>query len=180
MATPYCPHHLRPVDDDAWPTAAAHLREGFAGKLNVYRVMANHPGLLRAWAPLREHVVHRSALPARLQELVVLRTAYRAGSTYEWAHHAHRGRVAGLTAEEIAAARTDLVPEGLGCLESSVLRAVDDLHSDFRLSPRCLASLAPHLSATQLLDLLAIVGFYHVLAYVVNTFDTPLDSGITE
>ncbi len=60
MATSPCP----PIADADWPALIAEMRTGFAGALNVYRTMAHHPELLRAWAPLRQHVVKDSALGA--------------------------------------------------------------------------------------------------------------------
>ncbi|MBM4225767.1 MAG: carboxymuconolactone decarboxylase family protein, partial [Gammaproteobacteria bacterium] len=86
-----------PIVDAEWPTDLEEIRQQFAGALNVYRTMAHHPQLLAAWAPLRRHVVKENTLPPRLQELVVLRTAYHAGSRYEWSHHVARGLAAGLS-----------------------------------------------------------------------------------
>lgn len=39
-----------PLTDADWPHEIDDLRDGFAGALNVYRLMAHHPALLRAWA----------------------------------------------------------------------------------------------------------------------------------
>ena len=53
-----------PLGDDQWPVSIADLNDDFAGALNVYRTMAHHPDLLRAWAPLRMHIVKDTALAA--------------------------------------------------------------------------------------------------------------------
>lgn len=53
-----------PISDSDWPKEIEELRNGFAGSLNVYRVMAHNPALLRAWASLRQHIVVDSALSA--------------------------------------------------------------------------------------------------------------------
>ncbi len=47
MTTSPCP----PISDAEWPEAIAEMKTGFAGALNVYRTMAHHPALLKAWAP---------------------------------------------------------------------------------------------------------------------------------
>jgi 4-carboxymuconolactone decarboxylase len=167
---------LAPVGDAEWPPSIATLKDGFAGRLNVYRVLAHHPELLSAWAPLREQVVRRNSLPARLQELIVLRTAYHAASAYERAHHELRGREAGLAPDEIAAtARTD-ASSALSGADALVVGAVDELHRSHRLASTTLESLAGVLDARQVLDLMALVGFYHVLAYVANTYAPPIDA----
>ena len=79
MTTSACP----PIDDADWPEAIAGMKGGFAGALNVYRTMAHHPELLKAWAPLRQHVVKDSALGPVRSELAILRAAHRMGSPYE-------------------------------------------------------------------------------------------------
>ena len=65
-----------PLDNTHWPAEIADMQAGFAGRLNVYRVMAHHPALLRAWADLRDHVVVKTALGPELSEVVILRAAH--------------------------------------------------------------------------------------------------------
>lgn len=76
MTASPCP----PIPDADWPEEIADLRDGFAGALNVYRTMAHHPDLLRAWAPLRQHIVRDTALGLERSEVVILRAACRLGS----------------------------------------------------------------------------------------------------
>lgn len=124
MTSP-CP----PISDADWPADIADLRDGFAGALNVYRTMAHHPALLRAWAPLRQHVVKDTALGAINSELVILRAAHRMGSAYEWAHHVHRARILGMDDSRIRAMRGN--PSGNDGL---IAQAVDQLFDQRRLS----------------------------------------------
>ena len=165
----------QPLSDADWPEAARALREGFAGQLNVYRVMAHHPGLLNAWAPLRAHVVKNSALGPDRSEVVILRTAHRFGSDYEWAHHVSRARKLGFPDARIAALRG--MPEGEDGL---IARAVDALIDDRRLSPELDAELAAALGRKGVFDLIATVGFYSVLGYILMSFDTPIDDAVAD
>jgi len=167
-----------PIDDAEWPTDLEEIRQQFAGALNVYRTMAHHPQLLAAWAPLRRHVVKENTLPPRLQELVVLRTAYHAGSRYEWSHHVARGLAAGLSIKEIEAVGWLDPAADLDETERAIIDCVDSLQRQHRLSPELRARVSQHLSVRQVMDLMALVGFYHVLAYIIETFETPLDRGI--
>lgn len=164
-----------PLADGEWPEDIADLRHGFAGKLNVYRVMARHPDLLRAWAPLRQHVVLSSALGQDLSEIVILRTAVRLGSSYEWSHHVSRARKIGMSDERIAAIRG--LPEGRDGL---IVRAVDSLLDQQRLSPELESELAESIGRKGVFDLLATVGFYSVLGYLVQTYDTPIDDDVAK
>lgn len=162
-----------PIGDTDWPEALADLKDGFAGGLSVYRTMAHHPALLRAWAPLRQHVVKDSALGAVRSEVVILRAAHRMGSSYEWAHHVARARALGMSDARIAALRA--APTGEDGL---IARAVDALFDDRRLSPALEAELAGALGREAVFDLMATVGFYTILGTVLMTYDTPLDAEV--
>lgn len=164
-----------PIGDANWPDAIADMKNGFAGALNVYRTMAHHPALLKAWAPLRQHVVKDSALGPERSEVVILRAAHRMGSPYEWAHHVSRARSLGMSDDRIAALRG--VPDGEDGL---IARAVDALFDDKRLSPSLEAELASALGREAVFDLIATVGFYSVLGYILMTYDTPVDEQIAK
>lgn len=164
-----------PLSDADWPEALADLREGFAGQLNVYRVMAHHPALLRAWAPLRQHLVKDSALGPDRSEVVILRTGHRLGSAYEWAHHVSRARALGFSDDRIRAIAA--MPEGEDGL---IVRAVDALFDLHHLPPALEADLAAALGREAVFDLIATVGFYSVLGGLLMTYDTPIDPAIAE
>lgn len=162
-----------PVTDAQWPEEIADLRQGFAGQLNVYRTMAHHPALLRAWAPLRQHVVKDMALTPQQSEVVILRTGVRLGSAYEWAHHVSRARAVGMSDQRIAAIRD--MPEGEDGL---LVRAVDAIFDDHRLPPGLEAELARQFGRHGVFDIIATVGFYRILGTILMTYDTPVDPAI--
>lgn len=166
---PACP----PIDDNTWPAAVADMRDGFAGALNVYRVMAHHPDLLRAWGPLRQHIVKDTALGAERSEVVILRTGHRFGSSYEWAHHVSRARALGFSDTRIRAIQGQ--PDGEDGL---IVRGVDALIDNRRLPSDLEAELANVLGQEAVFDLIATVGFYSVLGYILMTYDTPIDAAI--
>lgn len=167
-----------PIPDRDWPDEIAEMREGFAGGLNVYRVMAHHPALLRAWAPLREHVVNGTALGPELSEVVILRTGHRLGSSYEWQQHIDRARKRGLDDARIASIAGPL--SGMRPQDAQIAGAVDELMDKRALSEASIESITRDLGKTAVLDLIATVGFYSVLGYTLNSFDVPLDEDIAE
>lgn len=168
MTSP-CP----PISDADWPADIADLREGFAGALNVYRTMAHHPALLQAWAPLRQHIVKDTALGPIRSELVILRAAHRMGSAYEWAHHVSRARILGMDDSRIAAMRGS--PSGQDGL---IAQAVDQLFDQRKLSIGLEQALAEAFGREAVFDLIATVGFYSVLGYLLMTYETPLDAAV--
>ncbi|MBV2361604.1 carboxymuconolactone decarboxylase family protein [Thalassococcus sp. CAU 1522] len=165
-----------PLSDADWPRDLADMRNGFAGGLNVYRTMAHHPALLRAWSGLREHIVNQSALGREFLEVVILRTGTRLGSDYEWAQHILRARACGLSD-----ARITSIGGPLGAMQeadATLCRAVDELFATARLSPGTLAAVSKDHGREAVFDLMATVGFYSTLGYILNSFDTPLDTDV--
>jgi len=169
---------LPPLSDADWPPSLAHLRDSFVGRGNVYRVMAHHPGLLDAWSGLRKHVVTENALGEERIEVVILRVAHRLGAPYEWDHHVVRGRKAGLTDARIRAMAGPI--EAMDPVDATLARAVDALTADARLSGDLQTELTALVGTQGMLDLIATVGFYTTLAFIVNSFDTPLDADIAD
>ncbi|TWC76446.1 alkylhydroperoxidase family enzyme [Rhizobium sp. SJZ105] len=167
---------LKPIENQNWPQSLEALKRGFAGQLNVYRTMAHHPALLGAWAPLRDHVVVRSTLGSQFSEIVILRAGMRLGSSYEWAHHVSRARACGVSDERIASIAGPL--ETMEPADEVLASAVDDLFARHALSPTSQERLVNLVGVTGMLDLMATVGFYTTLGFILKSFDVPLDSEI--
>ncbi|MES0050025.1 MULTISPECIES: carboxymuconolactone decarboxylase family protein [unclassified Mesorhizobium] len=166
-----CP--CSPVTDEHWPAEIENMKGGFAGALNVYRTMAHHPALLKAWAPLRQHIVKDSALGPVRSELVILRAAKRIGSAYEWIHHVSRARALGISDVRIRAMWDS--PDGEDGL---IARAVDALFDGAHLPSDLEAALSATMGRQAVFDLIATVGFYSILGYILMTYDTPLDEKV--
>ncbi|MER8811219.1 carboxymuconolactone decarboxylase family protein [Mesorhizobium australicum] len=164
-----------PTMDEEWPAEIADMKAGFAGSLNVYRTMAHHPALLKAWAPLRQHIVKDSALGPVRSELVILRAAHRMGSAYEWAHHVSRARALGISDARIREmSGTPIGEDGL------IARAVDALFDHARLPSEIEQAISSSMGTEAVFDLIATVGFYSVLGYILMTFNTPIDECVAD
>lgn len=164
---------LAPLTDDAWPEALADLRGGFAGGLNVYRTMAHHPALVRAWAPLRQHLVKDGALGPERSEIVILRVGVRLGSAYEWMHHVSRSRALGMSDDRIRS----VLGQGEG-EDALLIRAVDAILDERRLPPALERELAAAVGTAGVFDLIATVGFYQVLGTILMTYEVPVDGPV--
>lgn len=169
-------NQFQPLTDADWPDALSGLKGGFATRLNVYRTMAHHPALLAAWAPLRQHVVLDRALSDQQSEVVILRVGHNLRAPYEWAHHVSRARAIGMQDARIKALSGPL--EGVEDADRILARAVDELMGDARLLPSTRADLLAAVGPKGMFDLMATVGFYSVLGFIVNTCDTPVDADV--
>lgn len=71
--------------------------------VNVYRAIGNNPEVLAGFRGFLGELWSESGLTDRQRELVILATARRVDSSYEWHQHVGIARGAGVTDEEIRA-----------------------------------------------------------------------------
>jgi alkylhydroperoxidase family enzyme len=151
--------------------------DGEARTSTFLGTMVRHPRLYRKWAPLSTLLLLRGELSARDRELAVLRTAWLCQAEFEWGQHVEIALNAGMTIEEISR-----VPDGPGHdawtpAEQAVLTAVDELHTADIISAATWSGLAEHLDDRQLIELIFVIGHYHLVAWVQRSLGTPLEDG---
>jgi len=152
------------------------LRDMNGSPINVHRLMANHPELLRAWWPFRIHAVTGGELGARRTEIVVLVTADAMQNAYEWDSHVDRGLAAGLTSTEIAAIQSHggrWAPAD--ALLIDMVRALTDRH---RIPPALLERAKAHYSPREVMDVIFVHGAYVTLGGLLNSWPVPLDDEV--
>ena len=108
-------------------------------------------------------------LPRRDTELVILRVAHNARCDYEWGHHEHLGKRAGLSAEEVARVREGADAAGWTPRQRMLLRAADELHGAGRIGDALWAELSAELDDRRLIELCLLIGHYEMLAMTLNT-----------
>ncbi len=92
-------------------SARAHA-EGRPQLGEVYVRMFNNPGVTAKVGALGEHLRFHGVLSDDVRELVILRYASRQGFGYEWSHHQHPAKLAGIAQDVIDALTAGRVPEG--------------------------------------------------------------------
>jgi alkylhydroperoxidase family enzyme len=124
--------------------------------------------------------VQAGVLDEQQREIVILRTGHHWRSAYEWAHHVWRGRRVGLSGARIERARA--APESWtgNDADEILLRAVDRLLTNGTLDRQALAELRGVLSDVAITDLMATIGFYTTLAFLLRSFETPVDAFVLE
>jgi alkylhydroperoxidase family enzyme len=141
--------------------------------LALFRTLArNQRVFLRVMAG---GLLDRGSIGLREREIVIDRTCARCGSEYEWGVHvAFFAERAGLTAAQVAATATGdegAFPER----ERLLLRLVDALHDEARVGDELWAALRAHWSEEQLIELVALTGFYHLISFATNALRIPLE-----
>ena len=145
---------------------------------NIFTTLARHPDLLRRWMVFANHVLAKSTLGGRERELLILRIGWLCRAEYEWAQHVAIARLLAVTDEEIAAIQTGPDAPGWSRHESALLRAVDELHADARISDATWAVLRERYDDKEMLDLVFTVGQYNLVSMVLNSLGVELDPGL--
>ena len=123
------------------------------------------------------HVLHKSTLPARDREMLILRIGRLCDAEYEWAQHVPFAERAGLSAEEIrgvAAGASAAIWSN--AYDRALLRAADQLHRDTMLDDATWVTLAQRYTTQQLMDVVFTVGQYRLVSAVLNTLCVQLDT----
>ncbi len=145
--------------------------------LNIFRTMLHAPKALTAFLAWGGYILSkRNSLSERDRELVILRTGYNCGSGYEFTQHTRIGLDAGLTAAEIEAIKAGPGDPSWNEADRALLRATDDLTSDFHVCDTSWAGLSL-LSDKQKMDLVMTVGQYTQVSMMLNSFGVQLDPG---
>lgn len=136
--------------------------------IGLFRTLAKNPRVLRR---LRKGgLLDPGRISLRQRELVILRTTALAGAEHEWGvHAAFFAAAAGLDAAALHAtvhASPDAAPWTPD--ESLLLRACDELHATAHLSDDLFAALRERFEEDQILEVLALCGFYRAVSYLVN------------
>lgn len=142
-----------------------YLPPGMA-PLKLFRTQAHNPRVLqRVFAC---SLLDPGAIDARTRELVILRTCFRCGSEYEWGVHvALFAQQGAITAADMAATQSQPGP-GLQEHEALLFDAVDELHETSTISDSLWSALEKHYSPAQLLEVIALVGYYHMISFMTN------------
>jgi alkylhydroperoxidase family enzyme len=181
MASRPASPRLDPVHPTAVSAEADELLRAAGGAdgptLNIFATLVRYPGLFRRWVPFAGKVL-AGELPARDRELAVLRTGWRCQSVYEWGQHVLIGRAAGLTDDEIRRVQAGPAEPGWDPFEATILRAVDELHDDSCVSDATWATLADRYDDRQLIQLLLLVGQYHLVSFALNSLGVQREPGV--
>jgi alkylhydroperoxidase family enzyme len=144
--------------------------------LVLFTTMARDPRLAGRF--FAGGLLDRGHLTLRQRELVIHRTTALCGSEYEWGVHAaiFAARV-GLTPEQLHASVHGGVDAACWSDEDRVLiRLCDALHRDSTVDEALWRDLRERFSELALLELLMLAGLYHMVSYLTNALQLPLEA----
>jgi 4-carboxymuconolactone decarboxylase len=136
--------------------------------LHVFTTLAHDPRIFRGVNILGSTLMFESSLSDRQRELVILRTAAHARSAYEIHHHSRISVAVGVAEEEVAAALDIGSVHPWAPDEAALLRVADELSTTADVGDAAWAALDGVLGDAGRIELLTLVGFYRMVAGVLN------------
>jgi len=144
--------------------------------LGLFRAMAKSPRVFaRMFAGA---LLDKGPLSLRQREIVIDRTTARLGCEYEWGVHiTFFAEPAGFTPEHSAATVTGAsdapcwTPD-----EQALIALVDDLVDRRTIGDDTWRHLTAHFDEAQILEAIALVGYYHTISFLCRGLDLPLES----
>jgi len=143
--------------------------------LMLFTTLARVP---RIWDRFRAgSLLDRGPVSLRHREIVIDRTCARCGCAYEWGVHvAFFAQRVALTAEQLRATwHGDAGDPVWSDEERLLIRLVDELHDSANIPEELWKGLAAAFSIDQILELVALVGFYHTVSFFSNGLRLPAE-----
>jgi len=139
--------------------------------LKLFRTLVRRNELARAMWPLGSYLLSRRfSIGLAEREIVIQRVCARCGCDYEWGVHASIFATrAGMSEEDLNGtySRSGNDPQWDGAY-ALLVRMVDELHDTGAIDDGLWSALSARWTEEQLLDLLVLAGWYHVISYVAN------------
>jgi alkylhydroperoxidase family enzyme len=123
-------------------------------------------------------LLDKGPLSLRQREILIDRTTARLGCEYEWGVHAALfGKRVGFGEAELAA----LVhgPADAACWaldEQALIALVDDLVDHHMIRPQTWQAASQYFDEAQLLEAIAVTGFYHMISFLCRGLELPLET----
>ena len=156
-------------------------REQFAqlavgsGILNLHRMMAHAPALLKASGNLAVAFRRDTKVPRAVAELAILRTAQVLDAPYVWARHVPLAHDCGVTEMQISALASWPNSAAFTPAQMAALSFSEKAVKQSSLDESTASELRRHFTAREVVELAMVVGFYVSTAIFVKALAVPAE-----
>ena len=144
--------------------------------LNIMKMFLNAPTNAIPLLAFGQSILTKQELDAHLRELAILRVAHLTGANYEWTQHVPLAKETGVTDAQVAALPQGADSDAFNELEKRVIRFTDEVTQDVKASAETFAALEKDLGPRQMVELALAIGFYGMVARVMESFEVELES----
>src|SRR4051812_30231128 len=163
---------------DAQKKAAEELASGPRGSVRgPFSVLLRSPELMSPLQKVGEYLRFKCQLDRRIAEMATLVAARQWTQVYEWSAHHPLALKAGLKAEIAQAIADGRRPTGMAADEELVYDLLTELFNNKSVSDVTYDRAVKQFGEQNLVDLIAIGGYYALLGMMMNGARTPLPEG---
>jgi 4-carboxymuconolactone decarboxylase len=165
---------MNPAQKRVHDQIVAGKRGRFGGP---FQLLIRAPEICGLASQLGEQLRWGTSLPDRLSELAIITTARFWRAQYEWYAHAPLAEKAGVPRAAIEAIRTGGTPLFTAKDEALIYRLCSEIFRTQRLSDDSFNAAVGALGEQGLVEVIAIIGYYTLIANTLNVFQVPLPAG---
>jgi 4-carboxymuconolactone decarboxylase len=144
--------------------------------LGPFAVMVRSPEVMLRAKAMGDYLRFRNVLPKRVSEMVILLTAREWTQEFEWSHHYTYALEAGLAPAIIAAIAEGRRPPAMAEDEAAAYDFASELQRRKSVSDATFATARLAFGEPGVIDLVGIVGYYSLLAMMMNVARTKPDT----
>ena len=164
------------ADPATFSDETARLIERLA-PLNIFKMMANAPHLVRPFVDLGGAFLFGSELDPVTRECAILRVGYLSNASYETAQHEKIGHDLGMGETLIEALKIGPSATGLSDKHRITLAYVDDLVKNVKAGPTTFDPALNHFGVLKLQELTLVTGYYMMVCRFLETFEVDIEVG---
>jgi 4-carboxymuconolactone decarboxylase len=159
-------------------TLVEHLFAGERGGMQgPFNVLLRSPEIGDAAQKLGAQLRFHSSLNPRQRELAIILTARAWTAQYEWIAHSRLATQAGVKQAAVDAIAAGKRPAGLQPDEQVVYDFCDELIKSHQVSDPVFHAAVEKLGERGVVDMTALVGYYHLVSMILNIDRYPLADG---
>lgn len=173
---------LPPIPPDRMTEAQKKASEEFAAGRGYavrgpFAALLRSPEVMLRAKAMGDYLRFKSSITPRLNEMAIMLTARQWGQNYEW--HAHRplAEQAGLSPHIGDAIAEGRRPTGMSTDEEVVYDFCTELHVNRSICDATYERAKSAFTEQGVIDLVAVCGYYSLIAMALNVARTPLPAG---
>jgi len=166
--------------EEALKRAKAHGLPEQIAKLNIFRVLLNHPVLAKEInGSLLMLLFLGNKLSHRARELIIMRLGWATGSEYEWSQHWPIAKDFGVDEASLLAVRDWQNSTVLNEVDKTVLAATDDTLKFGYVSDSTWKKIEANFKTVEeQLEILAAIANWNGISQLLQSLKIPLDAGM--
>ncbi len=143
-----------------------------------YGALLHSPDLAARVAHTGAYVRFELDISEAQREIIICATAREIRQQYEFSAHARLARQAGVPEDVVNAIATGKAPEGMSGIEASLVKYVQELARNHRISEETFKAVSDHFGTRRTVEITALIGHYMLVGQILTAFEVDLPAGV--